>query len=69
MSGFYRCVALSVLCFLTAGSAFAGLEWKATSQKIAVHPLQVSETISYSFTNTGTNTVTIVDLKPSCSCN
>lgn len=68
MSRFFKCVALLVLCFFTAGSAFAGLEWEATSKKIEVHPLQVSETISYAFKNTGTNAVTIVGLKSSCSC-
>lgn len=68
MSRFFRCVVLSVSCFFTAGSAFAGLEWEATSKKIEVHPLQASEIISYAFKNTGTNAVTIVSLKPSCSC-
>lgn len=56
------------LCSLVANPSFAGLEWDATSRTIEVHPLQASKTIHFHFSNEGSKSIEILDLKPTCGC-
>ena len=56
------------LSLFAVNLSWAGLEWAATSKTISVHPLQVSETVLFSFKNTSDKVVTITGLKPSCGC-
>ena len=56
------------LCSFEAIPSFASLEWETTSKNITVHPLQTSATIEYNFINISSDSVTIIELKPSCGC-
>lgn len=59
---------LCFMCLFVVNSLFAGLDWEGTSKSIQVHPLQATETVEFSFTNTGSDPVTILELKPGCGC-
>lgn len=58
----------SFFSLFVASTSLAALEWKTTTQKIEVHPLQVSAVVPFEFTNTGDKPVTITKLKPNCGC-
>lgn len=67
----YQWPKLSFLCFLctfVVNSGFSALEWQTTSKNITVHPLQASAIIDFPFTNTGPDSITILELKPGCGC-
>jgi hypothetical protein len=49
-------------------AARADLEWQEKEVKAAVHPLQASVTVAFSFTNRGEEPVRITELNPLCGC-
>jgi len=48
--------------------AVAGLDWEMTAQEIIVHPLQASAVVRFGFSNSGSNAVSILDIKSDCGC-
>lgn len=60
-------VLLSLSAFV-ANITSAQLSWETTSTSFKVHPLQASETVGYRFSNSGSEPITIVGLKPGCGC-
>ncbi len=63
-----RDLLLNVIPFLFVPLALAGLEWKATSKQVEVHPLQILASLSFGFTNTGDKPVSILNIQPECGC-
>lgn len=63
-----RLFVLFSLCAFSANVSFAKLSWESTSKNFKCHPLQISETVAFNFTNTGLEPVTILELKPGCGC-
>lgn len=59
---------MALACLLVTSSAHAALRWENTKQVLAVHPTEVSAVARFSFTNTGTNSITLIETRVTCGC-
>ena len=53
---------------ITGASAWAGLTWEKDNVKLTAEIGQEVARTSYTFTNTGTSSVSVLAVKPSCGC-
>ena len=60
--------ALFLIGLLIAGVAHAELVWENTEIHFTPHPAQVFQDTVFQFSNTGTQTVTLVTLQSGCGC-
>jgi hypothetical protein len=59
---------VGIACLLAASGAVAELKWERLERRLEVHPVQVSASAVFRFTNTGKKPVTITDVRLTCSC-
>jgi hypothetical protein len=57
-----------LLSFVLAAPAFAQLKWDSLEQNVKVKPGDREAVATYRFTNTGSSTVTIENVRTSCGC-
>lgn len=64
----YKCGVLCFLGFFMATPCFAALKWDKTTHQFKAHALQSKEVVEFSFTNTGEEAITILEIQPGCGC-
>ena len=61
-------VLFAAVCFITTASAWADLTWQKDNVKLTAEIGQEVARTSYVFTNTGTSSISVLAVKPSCGC-
>ena len=67
-AGNFLPVIFAVLCSVTAATSWAGLTWEKDRIDLKVEVGQEVARTSYLFTNTGSNPISVLAVKPSCGC-
>ncbi len=61
-------VIFAAIFFITASQSWAGLTWEKDNVDLKAEIGQEVARTSYIFTNTGTSSVSVLSIKPSCGC-